>query len=47
HQAAKGNHLPVCKYLVEEHNVDLSARENLGMTPLILATTYDHVEVKQ
>jgi len=45
HQAAKGNHLEICKYLVEIHHVDLSARENLGMTPLILATTYDHVDI--
>jgi len=45
HQAIKGNHLEICKYLVEVQKVSLSSTESCGMTPLMLATVFNNVDM--
>ncbi|GJN40485.1 hypothetical protein PR202_gb29701 [Eleusine coracana subsp. coracana] len=46
HWAAYQGHLEVCKYLVEEHGIDVNmAGPDEGVTPLMTAAMSDHISV--
>ena len=45
HSAILGEHLNVCKLLIEEYKVDVNLSDENGMTPLLLASKLEKPEI--
>ena len=45
HSAIQGDHLNVCKVLIEDYKVDVNVSDEHGMTPLLCASKLENPEI--